>query len=170
MISLQNIALTYNDKKIFDHISWLITEKSRIGLVGDNGAGKTTLFRAIKGEISLDNGASEIPKNQRIGYLPQDLVELDPLPVQDYLKRRTGQEELEKNIQSFEDKIVAHDHRHPEYEAMLNKFDAASEAFHVRDGYGFDARARRILKGLGFANDDYLKNCREFSGGWKMRI
>ncbi len=170
MISLQNIALTYNDKKIFDRISWRITEKSRIGLVGDNGAGKTTLFRAIKGEIALDGGLIEIPKNKRIGYLPQDLVELDPLPVQAYLKRRTGQEELERTIRSYEEKIAANDHRLPEYEAMLNKFDAASAAFQVQDGYGFDARARRILKGLGFANDDYMKNCREFSGGWKMRI
>ena len=78
MISLQNIGLTYNDKKILRGISWLITERSRIGLVGDNGAGKTTLFRAIKGETSLDSGAIEIPKNKRIGYLPQDLVELSP--------------------------------------------------------------------------------------------
>jgi ATP-binding cassette subfamily F protein 3 len=170
MISLQNIGLTYNDKKIFDHLSWMITEKSRIGLVGDNGAGKTTLFRAIKGETSLDSGTIEIPKSKRVGYLPQDLIELDPLPVQDYLKRKTGQEELEKNIRNYEEKIASNDHRQAEYETILNKFDAASEAFHIQDGYGFDARARRILKGLGFANDDYLKNCREFSGGWKMRI
>jgi ATP-binding cassette subfamily F protein 3 len=170
MISLQNIGLTYNDKKIFKQISWLISEKSRIGLVGDNGAGKTTLFRAIKGEMSLDSGAIEIPKNKRIGYLPQDLVELDPLPVQDYLKKRTGQAELEENIRNFEEKISSHDHNLDGYETMLNKFDAASEAFRIQDGYGFDARARRILKGLGFANDDYAKNCREFSGGWKMRI
>ncbi len=170
MISLQNICLIYNEKKIFDHISWMINEKSRIGLVGDNGVGKTTLFRVVKGEISTDIGTSEIPKNKRIGYLPQDLVELDPLPVQDFLKRRTGQAELEKTIRDFEEKIAVNDHRHPEYAAMLNKFEAASAAFHIQDGYGFDARARRILKGLGFANDDYLKNCREFSGGWKMRI
>jgi ATP-binding cassette subfamily F protein 3 len=170
MISLQNIGLTYNDKKIFDHISWLITEKSRSGLVGDNGAGKTTLFRAIKGETSLDSGTIEIPKNKRVGYLPQDLIELDPVTVQDYLKRRTGQEELEMNIRNYEEKIATNDHRQAEYETILNKFDAASEAFHIQDGYGFDARARRILKGLGFANDDYFKNCREFSGGWKMRI
>jgi ATP-binding cassette subfamily F protein 3 len=170
MISLQNIGLTYNDKKIFAHISWLITEKSRIGLVGANGAGKTTLFRAIKGETPLDSGSIEIPKNKRIGYLPQDLVELDPLPVQDYLKRRTGQEELEKNIKNYEAKIASNDYRQTEYETILKKFDAASEAFRIQDGYGFDGRARRILKGLGFANDDYSKNCREFSGGWKMRI
>ncbi|MBN2400426.1 MAG: ABC-F family ATP-binding cassette domain-containing protein [Candidatus Aminicenantes bacterium] len=170
MISLQNICLTYNKKKIFDHISWMITEKSRIGLVGDNGVGKTTLFRAIKGEIYTDSGTSEIPRNKRIGYLPQDLVELDPLPVQDYLKKTTGQAEAEKNIMDFEQKIAAMDHRHPDYVAMLNKFETAGTAFHIHDGYNFDARAKRILKGLGFANDDYLKNCREFSGGWKMRI
>ena len=171
MISLQNIGLTYNDKKIFSGISWLITERSRIGLVGDNGAGKTTLFRAIKGETALDSGAIEMPRSKRIGYLPQDLVELEPLPVMDYLKKQTGQEELEQ--------------QHPRHartrsspattartasDAMLNKFDAASEAFLLQDGYGFEARARRILKGLGFAAGDYAKNCRDFSGGWKMRI
>ncbi|MCX6555817.1 MAG: ABC-F family ATP-binding cassette domain-containing protein [Candidatus Aminicenantes bacterium] len=170
MISLQNIALTYNDKKIFAQISWLISEKSRIGIVGDNGAGKTTLFRAIKGESSLDSGTIEIPKNKRIGYLPQDLVELDPLSVQDYLKKRTGQDELEKNMRSYEEKIARDDHNRAGFEAMLNKFDIASEAFRIQGGYDFDARSRRILKGLGFANDDYAKNCRDFSGGWKMRI
>jgi ATP-binding cassette, subfamily F, member 3 len=170
MISLQNIGLTYNDKKIFGQISWLITERSRIGLVGDNGAGKTTLFRAIKGETALDSGAIEIPRNKRIGYLPQDLVELDPLPVQDYLKKRTGQAGLEATIKNYEEKIASQDHSQDGYETMLNKFDAASEAFRIQGGYDFDARARRILKGLGFANDDYGKNCREFSGGWKMRI
>ncbi len=101
MISLQNIGLTYNDKKIFAGISWLITERSRIGLVGDNGAGKTTLFKAIKGETALDDGAIEIARNRRIGYLPQDLVELEPLPVMDYLKRKTGHEQLEKNIRAM---------------------------------------------------------------------
>jgi len=170
MISLQNIGLTYIDKNIFTQISWLITGKSRIGLVGDNGAGKTTLFRAIKGEVSLDSGTIEIPRNKRIGYLPQDLVELDPLPVQDYLKKRTGQDELEKNMRSYEEKIARDDYSRASYETILNKFDTASEAFRIQGGYDFDARARRILKGLGFANDDYTKNCRDFSGGWKMRI
>jgi ATP-binding cassette subfamily F protein 3 len=170
MISLQNIGLTYNDKNIFAQISWLITEKSRIGIVGDNGAGKTTLFRAIKGESSLDSGAIEIPKNKRIGYLPQDMVELDPLSVQDYLKKKTGQDELEKNMRSYEEKIARDDHSRAGFEAMLNRFDTAGEAFRIQGGYDFDARARRILKGLGFANDDYSRNCRDFSGGWKMRI
>ncbi|HUU05113.1 MAG TPA: ABC-F family ATP-binding cassette domain-containing protein [Patescibacteria group bacterium] len=170
MISLQNIGLTYNDKTIFAKISWLITERSRIGLVGNNGAGKTTLFKAIKGGTSLDDGTIEIAKNRRIGYLPQDLVELEPLPVMEYLKRKTGHELLEKNIQNYQDKIAGGDHREAGFAADLKKYDAAAEAFLVRDGYGFEARARRILKGLGFHSGDDEKNCRDFSGGWKMRI
>jgi ATP-binding cassette subfamily F protein 3 len=170
MISLQNIGLTYNDKKIFWGISWLITERSRIGLVGNNGAGKTTLFKVIKGETFLDDGLIEIAKNRRIGYLPQDLVELEPLPVMDYLKRKTGHEQLEKNIRNYQDKIAGGDHREAGFAADLKKYDAAAEAFLFQDGYGFEARARRILKGLGFHAGDDEKNCRDFSGGWKMRI
>ena len=170
MISLQNIGLTYNDKKIFAGISWLITKGSRIGLVGDNGAGKTTLFKAIKGSASLDDGTIELARNQGIGYLPQDMVELEPLPVMDYLKRKTGHEQLEKNIRSYQDKIAAGDHRQAVFAADLKKYDAAAEAFLVSDGYGFEARARRILKGLGFPTAADEKNCSAFSGGWKMRI
>ncbi len=170
MISLQNISLAYNEKKIFSAISWLITDKSRIGLVGDNGAGKTTLFKAIQGDAALDGGAIEIPRNQRIGYLPQDLVELEPLPVMEYLKRKTGHEELERNVHRSHERVAAGDHKQDDFASILDKFDAASEAFLLRDGYGFEARARRILKGLGFSAGDDRKNCREFSGGWKMRI
>ena len=170
MISLQDIRLAYNDKTIFSGISWLITDRSRIGLVGDNGAGKTTLFRAIKGDASLDGGAIEVARNQRVGYLPQDLVELEPLPVMTYLKKQTGQEALERDIRTCHDKVVAGDHRHDGFSSILNRFDAASEAFLLRDGYGFEARARRVLKGLGFAAGDDVRNCRDFSGGWKMRI
>ncbi len=170
MISLQNIDLTYNNKKIFKHITWLITEKSRIGLVGDNGAGKTSLFKAIKGDAALDGGSIEVARDMRIGYLPQDLVELEALPVMEYLKRQTGHEALANDIKECQERITAGDHRHAGFTAMLNKYDAASEAFLLQDGYGFEAKARRILKGLGFAAGDDAKNCRDFSGGWKMRI
>ena len=170
MIRLQNIGLAYNDKQIFARISWLIGEKSRVGLVGDNGVGKTTLFKAIQGEAVLDEGTIETPKNKRIGYLPQDLVELEPLPVMEYLKKRTGHDELEKNVQSCQDRITAGDHRHSGFAGALKKFEAASDAFRLRDGYGFEARARRVLKGLGFSDGDEARNCLDFSGGWKMRI
>ncbi len=170
MIRLQNIQLAYNDKAIFSGITWLVNDRSRIGLVGDNGAGKTTLFRAIQGAAALDDGTIETGKGQRIGYLPQDLVELEPLPVMAFLKKQTGHEEMERAIRASHERVASGDHRQEGFAGLLHKFDAASEAFLLRDGYGFEARARRILKGLGFADGDEARNCRDFSGGWKMRI
>ena len=80
MIYLKDITLAFGAKTIFAGISWNITERSRIGLVGDNGAGKTTLLKAIRGDVELDGGAIEIAdrKNKTLAYLPQDLEELPP--------------------------------------------------------------------------------------------
>ena len=47
MIYLKDINLSFADRKIFDKINWTITDRSRVGLVGDNGTGKTTLLRAM---------------------------------------------------------------------------------------------------------------------------
>jgi ABC-type Mn2+/Zn2+ transport system ATPase subunit len=64
LININNISLSFADRKIFDGITWLIPEKSRIGLVGDNGTGKTTLLKAIIGMVDLDEGAIEIPNRK----------------------------------------------------------------------------------------------------------
>ena len=57
MISLDNLTESYGGWTIFDGISFLITEKDRIGILGKNGAGKTTLLRIITGEQQPTEGA-----------------------------------------------------------------------------------------------------------------
>jgi ATP-binding cassette subfamily F protein 3 len=42
--------------------------------------------------------------------------------------------------------------------------------FANRGGYGFEAAAKKILRGLGFLPGDSERPCGEFSGGWRMRI
>ena len=92
VIYFRNVSLSFLDKKLFDNINWTIHPKSRIGLVGDNGTGKTTLFRAILEQVHLDSGIIDIPnrKQKTIGYLPQDLVELESIPLIEFLKKKSG--------------------------------------------------------------------------------
>jgi ATP-binding cassette subfamily F protein 3 len=172
LIYLKNINLSFGDKKLFDQITWAIMERSRIGLVGDNGTGKTSLFRAIMGQTELDEGSIEIPnrKNRVLGYLPQDLVEIEPVNIIDYIKKKSGIAELEKTIQSYEQKITRLSPDDEEYRNVLGAYESTVSAFNMKDGYAFEARAKQILKGIGFRDKDFLKNCAEFSGGWKMRI
>lgn len=172
MIYFRNVSLSFLDKVLYDKISWTIQPRSRIGLVGDNGTGKTTLFRVILGEIKSDSGLIEIPntKKIKIGYLPQDLVELDSVAVIDYLKNTSGIAMLEQNIHDMENKISQCKEHDDTYAQLTNKYSELSALYNSQDGYSFEARARQTLKGFGFKNDDALRNCAEFSGGWKMRI
>ena len=172
MITLKDISLSFADRKIFDRISWAITDRSRIGLVGDNGTGKTTLLRAILGVVDLDGGTIEIPDRKRvtIGYLPQDLVELDPVPLMDYLRRKSGLADLEEAVKRGEEALSQADPNDPAHEKLLKEYETAVARFNAKDGYAFEAQAKQILAGFGFRNSDFTKNCGEFSGGWKMRI
>jgi ATP-binding cassette subfamily F protein 3 len=172
VIYLKNISLSFADRRIFDNITWMIPEKSRVGLVGDNGTGKTTLFNAILGMVDLDQGDIEIPnrKNRMIGYLPQDLVELEPLPLMDYLRNKSGIADLEKTLKDYESRMSRCDHGSYEYHDILKAYEATAARFQTIEGYRFDAKAKQILNGFGFREKDFTKNCADFSGGWKMRI
>ncbi|MDD5168812.1 MAG: ABC-F family ATP-binding cassette domain-containing protein [Syntrophales bacterium] len=174
MIYLKNISLSFAEKVIFDDISWTIHEKSRIGLVGDNGTGKTTLFRAILGEQELDGGTIEImgQRGKKISYLPQDLIELEPIPLLLHLKKRTGIAGIEGEMAAYEKKITAYagDGEDEGYRKLLKDYETVVSRFQAREGYAFEARAGQILRGLGFQEKDFARPCSEFSGGWKMRI
>jgi len=172
VIYLNNISLSFADHRIFDAISLMIPEKSRIGLVGDNGTGKTTLFKAILGVVDLDEGAIEIPnrKNRTMGYLPQDLVELDPLPLMTYLRKKIGVSHLEQILKEHEDHMSRSDPDSTEHGETMKAYETATARFHAIEGYRFEAKAKQILSGFGFREKDFTRNCTEFSGGWKMRI
>jgi ATP-binding cassette subfamily F protein 3 len=172
VIYLNNISLSFADNTIFDNITWMIPEKSRIGLVGDNGTGKTTLFRAILGMVDIDEGSIEIPnrKNRTIGYLPQDLVELEPFPLMEYLRKKSGIDDIERMLKDHEGRMSRSDPGSAEYQEIMKAYEAATARFQAAEGYRFDAKAKQILNGFGFREKDFGKNCTEFSGGWKMRI
>ncbi|MGP8155006.1 MAG: ribosomal protection-like ABC-F family protein [Smithella sp.] len=172
MIYFRNVNLSFLDKKLFDNINWTIHPRSRIGLVGENGTGKTTLFRAILDQVHLDSGIIEIPnrKHKTIGYLPQDLVELESVNLIEFLKQKSGIAALEEFIKELEHKISQVKQNTSEYSKLSEQYSDALAHFSAMDGYAFEARAKQVLKGFGFKEDDFARDCALFSGGWKMRI
>lgn len=154
-----------------DRISWSITPRSRVGLVGDNGAGKTTLLRVIAGEAEYDGGSVTMPKDHKIGYLPQDLVEIDEMPLLGYLKRRAGLEVLARKLSDVEHEMATLEEGSQELRSLLSEHERLQREFEARGGFGFDIEAKQVLKGLGFRpEEDAERMTSEFSGGWKMRI
>src|SRR3954469_5094671 len=72
MIQLSDLTKSFGDRVLFDHVTWQITDRERVGLCGPNGAGKTTLLRMMAGLDEPDSGGVLKPAALSVGYLPQD--------------------------------------------------------------------------------------------------
>ncbi|MCK4596112.1 ABC-F family ATP-binding cassette domain-containing protein, partial [candidate division WOR-3 bacterium] len=119
----------------------------------------------------LDSGTITISgKYRSIGYLPQDLVELESINIIDYLEKKSGILKIKQSIENYMEKLSTCVPSTEKYDNILKKYETAVELFNMKDGYSFEANTKKILSGLGFKDKDFFKNCSEFSGGWKMRI
>ena len=74
MISVNGATVAFGGFTLFDNISFLINPKDRIGLAGRNGAGKSTMLKLLAGHQNPTKGEIAIPRECKIGYLPQDMT------------------------------------------------------------------------------------------------
>lgn len=172
MLQLDQLALHFGERTLFEDLSVTINKGERIGLVGPNGAGKSTLLKIIAGELNADSGKVKMGNADTVGYLPQDGVEPDPsLSVfkeveqvfEEILALRDRQVELQQKMDSLS---VDSD----EHSQALEEFGAIQYKLENADAYSLGADIERVLKGLGFDEKDFTRPTTEFSGGWLMRI
>ena len=79
VVELEDATLESPDaRSLVDHLTWRLAPGERIGLVGVNGSGKTTLLRALAGEYPLSAGRRVEGQTVRLGWLRQELDDLDP--------------------------------------------------------------------------------------------
>ncbi|NLK19668.1 MAG: ABC-F family ATP-binding cassette domain-containing protein, partial [Synergistaceae bacterium] len=170
MIHIGGLNMYAGERLLFRDLSWVIKKGDRTGLVGPNGAGKTTLLRAITGELRADSGNITIPSGLKIGYLPQDLIELPDMAVIAFLRKQAGVTEAERDLAACAARLSGMTARSEDYHRELARHDFLLKRLEGLDGYAFDAMAGKVLSGLGFAPQDGERNTGSFSGGWKMRI
>lgn len=170
MIPLQHIRKQFGNKFLFIDASLQIGERDRIGLIGPNGSGKTTLFRMILGEEPIDGGEILMAKKLQFGYLPQEVI---------LLKGRTVLEEVLKGAEkiiSLEDKMKILEEElssiqdPKDQERLAKEYGRLQDRYTFLGGYGIEAEAKQILKGLGFKEGDFNRKTEELSGGWLMRV
>ncbi len=155
MLVIDGLSLRVAGRLLIDNASAQIPTGARVGVVGRNGTGKTTLFRAIAGEIALEQGSIAAPKRARIGRLAQEAPDGPQSLVEIVLAADRERTELLAAAETGHDP-----HRIAEIHTRLADIDA-----HVAP-----ARAAAILAGLGFSAQDQQSPCASFSGGWRMRV
>ena len=72
ILNAQGLSKRFGATPLFEGISFVISERDRIGLIGPNGSGKSTLLRILSGLMSPDSGDVALRKRTRLSYLQQE--------------------------------------------------------------------------------------------------
>ncbi len=158
MIRLQNLTLQRGPQRLLEDAELTLHAGHKAGLIGANGAGKSSLFALIRGELHPDSGDCFLPADWRIAHMRQEIETLERIAVDYVLDGDLRLREVQHDLAAAE---AAHDGA---AQARLHsELDSA-------DGYTADARARKLLAGLGFTNEQMDRQVGDFSGGWRMRL
>jgi ATP-binding cassette, subfamily F, member 3 len=145
MLTVSRLSKSFGGRLLFEDASLQVNRGDRIALIGPNGAGKTTLFSILLKVEDADEGEVALQRGVKVGYLPQESA-----PVSD--------ETVLQVATSF-----VHDSESEDHEFADGDPSFSSDLQQV------EAKAKRILKGLGFRESDYSRQAKTMSGGWIMR-
>jgi ATP-binding cassette subfamily F protein 3 len=172
MLTATDIFIKYGDRVLLDHINLVIGEKDKVGLVGRNGAGKSTILKIFASHIRPDSGSVVRPSTSTLGFLHQELNLPKGKTVLDETLTAFGElKKMEKRIAEINEEIAERtDYESKAYEKLLEELSTLNDRFSILEGGTLEAKAEKVLKGLGFKSSDLHRLTDEFSGGWKMRV
>lgn len=155
MLHVNDLTYRIEGRPILSEATCAIPSGHKVGLVGRNGAGKTTLFKLIIGDLAPDDGSITIQRGLKVGHVAQEAP--------------GGSETLIEWVLS-QDKERASLLAEAETATDPHRIAAIHERLGDIDAHSAPSRAAQILSGLGFDEAAQARACREFSGGWRMRV
>lgn len=169
ILTCSHVSKAFGTDIIIEDISFHIEDQEKAAIVGINGAGKSTLLKVIVGELTPDEGSVVLSKGKTMGYLAQH---------QDLTSHKTIFEELlevKRDVLLMEERIrtLEVEMKHAEgaeLEEMLATYTRLNHEFELAEGYACQSEITGVLKGLGFAEDDFTKPIHTLSGGQKTRV
>lgn len=169
ILACHNISKSFSEQTIVHEGSFHIEEHEKAALVGINGAGKSTIMKMIMGELPLDGGNVVLAKGKTIGYLAQhqdlshgnSIYEEVKSAKADVIALETQIRQIEEELSSLSGTAL---------EERLNTYHRLTAAFERADGYTYKSEIAGVLKGLGFAEEEFTKCVDDLSGGQKTRV
>ena len=158
MLSFNNLSLRRGSSLLFENVSFTVHKDNKVGLVGANGTGKTSLFKMIQGEFESDDGTFKYPPDLKIACLAQEVPGTDEQALPYVMGGDKKLVEIEKAISEAE---INEDY------GSLGELHAE---FEDHDGFTAKSRAEKLLVGLGFSEEEFVKPLKDFSGGWRVRL
>ncbi|WP_428223675.1 ABC-F family ATP-binding cassette domain-containing protein [Flavobacterium sp.] len=172
MITVNDIAVEFGGTTLFSDVTFAINENDKIALMGKNGAGKSTLLKIVAGENKPTRGGISAPSDAVIAYLPQHLLTKDDCTVMEETSKAFADVlNMKKEIDDINEQLtIRTDYESDEYMKLIERVSELSEKYYSIEEVNYEAEVEKVLKGLGFEREDFVRKTSEFSGGWRMRI
>lgn len=170
--TLTDIDLSFGGQRVLQGVSLQIGESDRIALAGANGSGKTSLMKVITGELEPDAGIRSLKRDSTVSYLPQiGLVHAGRSLKEEVEEAFSGAAALLQEREEIGDMLrEAEKLSERRREQLLHRHQELYEELEERRYYSREQEIGTVLRGLGFFEEDFARDCGEFSGGWQMRI
>ena len=169
ILACQNISKAFGTDEILKNVSFHIEENEKAAIVGINGAGKSTLLKIIMQELIPDTGETILAKNTSVGYLAQyQDVSGNRTILEEVLSAKADIIKMEAQLREMEEKMPVLEGE--ELNQLLEKYNRLNHDFELKDGYAYRSEVTGVIRGLGFAEEDFNRPISELSGGQKTRV
>ena len=166
VLEATNIYQEFEGEELFEPFSFSVKDHDRIALLGQNGSGKTTIFKILLNQLKCTKGNVIIPKNVKVGYLSQDVIEDENNTLyQEVLSIYKKNIDLEKRVNQISAKLADFPS-----DDLLRQYQSALDEFEACGGYSYLYKVDMILMMFAFSKEDYQRKISSFSGGEKSKI
>ena len=171
VLSVNGLTKSFLSENILENVTFSISDRDKVGIVGDNGSGKTTLFNLLIKDLSADSGDINFAKNINLSILKQNIsYTSDKSVYEECLEVFEKIILLEKEIRELEIEMGNKDLSEEEIRKIFDIYESKRHYFEENNGYSYNSKIRGVLFGLGFLEQDFSKSVNNLSGGQKSRL
>lgn len=165
ILLVENLYKTYGEKTLFDDITFSISDKQRIGLIGPNGTGKSSLLKAIAGFEPAERGTLSHANTFQIEYVAQEPELDEELSVLDQIY--FGESLIMKTMREYEQALLDLE-SDPSNEKKLKRLMNSQQKMDENEAWEANTIAKTVLTKLGLR--DFSRQVKHLSGGQKKRV
>ena len=164
MITVQNLAIQFDKKPLFEDVNLKFTPGNCYGVIGANGAGKSTFLKILAGDLDSTRGTVELGHGERLSVLKQNHFEFQDFTVLDTVLM--GHRKLWDNMQK-KNELYAKADFNDEDGIVLGKLE---DEFAEMDGWNAESNAAALLSGLGIKENLHSQLMKDISGKERVKV
>ena len=167
LLELQNLGKSFGEHEVLKDVNAGVERGDRIGIIGANGTGKTTLLRILCGESLPDAGDAAFGTGVTCGYLEQNARLAPTLDIYATMKLAFAPAlDAMQKMDDLQRRLAADPHN----ATLTEEIAHCTAIVDAMDAYNMDTQIKKVLNGMGFPADTWVKLAGVLSGGEQTRL